>query len=770
MSVTEGRGAIARPRSVASARPGFTQVAAVSASPANTNQAPGSAIPGVGWIFRDIAAGGVVAVISIAYCISFAALIFAGSLGGSFSAGLDVLLLGTGLTGIMIALGSALPRAVGGPDTPAVAVFSALAAAVAASLPSGTPADAVAASVLAAIAIATLVTGLLLLGLGLLRLGSVVRFVPFSVVAGFLAASGCLLVGGAFRVATGHRLGLAQLAETLSAATPEAGKVAFAVCFAIAIFAVRRRYRHFIVLPAAVLGASVVAHLLAAIGRLDAAAGWFLHVPRAAGVVPPVPAPDRLLAVLPMLGDHVGEIAAVAVVTAMAIILNTSGLEAVWKTNSDLDREFRVTGMANLFAGLAGGIAGNLSLNRSMLNGECGATGRLSAVIPGVACLTFLFVSRDFLALVPTPVIAGLLLFLGTSIVINSVSWATLRRDWPELLLILLIAGLILAFGYLEGLLVGVVGACLLFAYTYSRISIIKHEFTRKDRSSNVERSIEHATFLSENGRLIRVTSLQGYLFFATSSRLVEYLRRRFQARDGTPIAYMIIGFRLVSGIDISAVLSLVKLRNECEKRGVRLIFYGLSHGVAEMLYASKQRLIDGETVRQFGSLHEALEWAEDDLLRRRGAHLIREEGFEQWLGAQVRAPAVAHQLVPFFERHRFDRGEYLVRQGEPSDSIDLVITGRVGIVLERPEGAPIRLRSMLGHTVLGEMGFYRSTPRTASVVAEDTTTIYRLDRGAFDRMAAENPAAAESFHRFIIRVLADRLSFANSEIAILDL
>ena len=46
-------------------------------------------------------------------------------------------------------------------------------------------------------AIATTVTGLLLLVLGLLRLGSVVRFIPFSVVAGFLAASGSLLVGGA---------------------------------------------------------------------------------------------------------------------------------------------------------------------------------------------------------------------------------------------------------------------------------------------------------------------------------------------------------------------------------------------------------------------------------------------------------------------------------------------------------------------------------------------------------------------------------------------
>lgn len=767
------RGALAEPEGVSGGEGGRAPADAVSPAFSRADDAFGPATraaTGASWILRDLAAGTVVAAISIAYCISFAALIFAGRLGGGYSAGLDALLLGTGLIGIVIALGSALPRSVGGPDTPAVAVFSALAAAVAASMPANASSADATAAVLAAIAIATLATGLLLLGLGLLRLGSVVRFVPFSVVAGFLAASGALLVAGAYRVATGQKLSLAHLQAAIASGAPEAGKLGFAILLALLIYVVRRRYRHFIVLPAAVLCASVAAHVLNGLGLFGAGEGWFLHVPPSAGVTPPALAPGRLVAALPSLVDHVGEIVAVAVVTAMAIILNTSGLEAVWKTNSDLDREFRITGLSNLVAGLAGGIAGNLSLNRSMLNGECGATGRLSAVVPGIACLALLFTGRDFLALVPTPVIAGLLLFLGTSIVVNSVSWATLRRDWPELLLIILIAGLILAFGYLEGLLVGVVGACLLFAYTYSRVDIIKHEFTRKDRSSNVERSIEHATFLAQNGRLIRVTSLQGYLFFATSSRLVEYLRRRFQARDGTSIAYMIIGFRLVSGIDISAVLSLVKLRNECEKRGVRLAFCGLSPAVAEMLYASKQRLIDGETVRQFGTLHEALEWAEDDLLRRRGAHLMRAPAFEAWLGQQVRAPGLAAELVPFFDRLDFEPGTHLVRQGEASDCIDLVVSGRVSVMLERPEGPPIRLRSMLGHTVLGEMGFYRSTPRTASIVADDATVIYRLERNAFDRMAAENPRAAEAFHRFIIRVLADRLTFANSEIAILDL
>jgi SulP family sulfate permease len=74
----------------------------------------------------------------------------------------------------------------------------------------------------------------------------------------------------------------------------------------------------------------------------------------------------------------------------------------------------------------------------------------------------------------------------------------------------------------------------------------------------------------------------------------------------------------------------------------------------------------------------------------------------------------------------------------------------------------------MIGHTVVGEMGFYRGVPRTASVVAEGPTVIYRLTREAFDRMQAENPTAAAAFHKLIIRLLSDRLEFANREISAL--
>jgi sulfate permease, SulP family len=74
----------------------------------------------------------------------------------------------------------------------------------------------------------------------------------------------------------------------------------------------------------------------------------------------------------------------------------------------------------------------------------------------------------------------------------------------------------------------------------------------------------------------------------------------------------------------------------------------------------------------------------------------------------------------------------------------------------------------MIGHTVVGEMGFYRGVPRTAHVVAEAPTVVYRLTREAFDRMQEQDPPAAAGFHKLIIRLLSDRLEFANREISAL--
>ena len=57
---------------------------------------------------------------------------------------------------------------------------------------------------------------------------------------------------------------------------------------------------------------------------------------------------------------------------------------------------------------------------------------------------------------------------------------------------------------------------------------------------------------------------------------------------------------------------------------------------------------------------------------------------------------------------------------------------------------------------------------RTANVIAEGPTVVYRLRQSAFDKMQAEDPGAAAALHKMIIRLLSDRLEFANREISAL--
>jgi len=721
-------------------------------------------------VLRDLLSGSVVSAISLAYCASFAAFIFAGPLAAGFAPGLNAILLGAGVSSVAVALGASLRRVVAGPDTPVVAVFGALALSIAAALPADAAPDAVAAAALAAIAVATALTGLLLFAIGAARIGSAFRFVPYSVIAGFLVASGCLLIAGGFRVATGARMNLMEIEPLVDAASLHAAQLAFAAGFVAAVMLIRRRLRQFYVLPLAFFCLIALAYAYLALRPAADAAGWFLDAgarsPDDVGVGLHAFGGMRLADALPYVLGRFGEIAAVAVITAMAVVLNTSGLEAVWKTNADLDRDFRVNGLANILSGALGGIAGNISLNRSLLNRECGAAGRLSGVVPGAVCFATLLFGPGVLTTIPTPALAGLLFFLGVSILVNSLSWGSLKRNWPEFLLTWLIAALILTTGYLEGLAGGLVGAALLFAYTYSRVSVVRRAFSRRDRSSAVDRAPEHARLLADEGGRIRGFDLHGYLFFATSSRLVEDLKRRFQEPTDAPIASLILDFRLVSGVDVTTAFSFAKLRNACEERGATLLLSGMQPAVAEALAASRHGVVDGRVARRFDTLDGALEWAEEDLLRSHADVAGADEGFERWLARQFGDDEIVGAVMDYLERLTFAAGDRMVEQGAPPDSVDLIAAGRVAVFLERPGAPPLRLRSMASHAVIGEMGFYRGHPRAAAVVAAAETVTLRMRRDAYDRMAREHPAAAAAFDRFIIRTLADRLTYANAEIA----
>ena len=247
----------------------------------------------------------------------------------------------------------------------------------------------------------------------------------------------------------------------------------------------------------------------------------------------------------------------------------------------------------------------------------------------------------------------------------------------------------------------------------------------------------------------------------------LERIKRAIEVQRDKPVGYVVLDFSSVPGLDTSAVLSLVKLRNYCEEHGVTLGFSGLS----ESMRVSFERADFFGITRAhqvFGSRNEAIEWCEDMLLMHHEVGAASTHSFESWLESELGSKVDFARIAPYLERQELSNGEFLFQQGEPSDSVVLQASGCVAIMIIDELGRPIRLRRMIGHTVVGEMGFYRGMPRTASVVAEGPTVIYRLTQAAFDKMQDEDPTAAAALHKLIIRLLSDRLEFANREISAL--
>ena len=718
---------------------------------------------------RDALAGVISAVVQVAYCISFAALIFQGSLAAGFSLGLGALIMGTAVTGVVVALTSTLSPANAGPDSPAVAVMSVLAGSIAATLTAKGASDhAIIINVLVALSVSTLFTGILLYGIGALKLGQWLRFVPYPVIGGFLAASGLLLITGGMEVVTQTNLTLSPSSWQILYSSVYAPQIIIGMLFAIAIPLAGRWVPSFLALPLAFVAFLLVLDLglFGFVPDESMRGAWFLPKLGELSLWWPIAAVWRHEVDWGAIAQSGAEIGAVCGVMAIALLLDVSSLEVARQKSADLDKEFRTNGLANLLASVAGGFAGSLSMNGCLLLDESGATTRWAGAIVGVACAIILFSGADIGSVVPKAMLGGMLAYLGFMILAELAS-SPAQRSWTDAALALAMMLVIVNFGYFMGVVLGVIGACLMFALSYSRIGVIRRHLTRQEFSSNVERAPEQSRLLREEGERVHVFWLSGFIFFGSSNGLFEYIRKAIDAQRDKPVGYVLLDFTAVPGLDSSALLSLIKLRNYCDEHNVALAFSGLSETMQSSFQKAKF-FVASAPHQLFGSRNEALEWCEDMLLMYHEVGAASTHSFETWLMAEFGESTDMSRITSYLERQEVAVGECLFRQGEPSDSVVLLASGCVAITIDDEQGRPIRLRRMVGYTVVGEMGFFRKVPRTATVLAEEPSVIYRLTQTSFDAMQAQDPDAAAAFHKLIIRLLADRLEFANREISAL--
>ena len=155
-------------------------------------------------------AGLIAGMITLISCVSFAALIFNGVLSPFIASGITILVSTAIVAGVVFSLWSAARPVVALPDDDTAPVLALMVTLIIAGVPEGTPPEILFVSSFGALACAALLTGIVLTALGYFRLGSLVRYLPYSVMGGYFAGAGWLLIQGALRVVSDLPLASSQ--------------------------------------------------------------------------------------------------------------------------------------------------------------------------------------------------------------------------------------------------------------------------------------------------------------------------------------------------------------------------------------------------------------------------------------------------------------------------------------------------------------------------------------------------------------------------------
>lgn len=731
---------------------------------------------------RGLVANLVVALVlgsfQVLMAISLAAMVFSGELAPFLARGIGFTLVGSTAVAVAIALFSSLPGTFGGSQNSTGAILAVIAAQIAVVAGSRTAAADTAGFVTAVVAITltSLVTGAFLLALGRFKLGNLVRFLPFPIVGGFLAGTGWLLSVAALDVMSGTE---PRLHEAWLLFAPEvAVRWLPGLVLALAMMGTVARVRHPLALPGVIAGALLLFYTAtwsAGTSLVELTeGGWLLG-----------PFPDGNLW-QPLSLAELGGVEWAAIlrqlpamltippVAAVALLLSAGGIELVKNQEASLNRELSAAGVANLLAAAGSGLVGFHQVGVTSLGAKLGVTNRNVVLLAAALLALTLFSGATGLSLLPRFLMGGMLLYIGLGFLYTWLveAWWLLPR--LEFAVVVAIVIVIASVGFLEGVALGVVAALVLFVVMYSRIDVVRHELSGVHAASRVNRSPAQREVLAGLAPRIRVLHLHGFIFFGTAEMLLRRVRERLHAVDGagdtaskdgaerasgapnSGIRFLVLDFRRVTGLDSTATHSFTKMRQIATASGVTLVLTDVPASVRDALIA--RGAVDDDSLRFMPHLDSGLEWCEDQLLKGSGVDDGRSVALEASLPVLLPDEPGWPDLLPYLERRTLNRGELLIRQGEAPDRMFFVEEGSFTAQLERPGTPPLRLETMGGGSILGELGFFLRQPRSASVVADDAGVVHCLDLDALDRMQRHDPQVALALHRLIVRSLASRV------------
>src|SRR5690606_9074750 len=194
--------------------------------------------------------------------------------------------------------------------------------------------------------------------------------------------------------------------------------------------------------------------------------------------------------------------------------------------------------------------------------------------------------AQQLLKVVPAPLLGGLLMWLGSALLIEWVVRPLRRLRRREHAIILVILGVSIVAGFPAGILTGLLAALLLFVFEYSRVDGVRFAATGRDYQSHMLPDADRA-LLERIGGGIVIIKLSGFIFFGTSDRIVQRISARVAADGAAGVCYVVMDFRRVTGVDSSTAMSFERLRRLAERRGIVIVLASVGSELAARLQAA---------------------------------------------------------------------------------------------------------------------------------------------------------------------------------------
>lgn len=717
--------------------------------------------------FANIISGSLLALVNISVAVSVAALLFAQTDPRLMVPGIAVLLMGTLVTGLGGSLFSDHKAVICSPRNGLVPVFAVMVSSIYISFDSQYS-IAAEATIIAAIMVSTVVVGLFLLLLGRLKLGNLVRYIPYPVTGGFFAGIGYIFIQGGLTVAGGEQPSFEAVSnsEFIQLVTPA---VALALCLIMG-----KMFRdNALSVPAILFAAGLIFYavlFLNEIGLDEAAANGLLPAIESTGSLIPVFNWDYVQEIRWMvIMEQADGIVVVALLCSVMLLLDVSGIELLAQKDLNPDHELQVMGYTNVVNGALGGFPGVHDVSDTALVETLGGKGRLTGFIYSTLVVAAILAGAEFMKIVPTFLLGGLLIYVGLEFLIDWVWKARDELPLSDYVVVILILIVIILSDILQGVTFGFFVAIILFVVNYSKLSVIKIETNGSDHASNVDRDLETRELLNKEGNRVLILVLQGFIFFGTADKLITSIRNRIKDPEAYKVDFLVLDFHHVSQLDTSAIITFSKLAQLSDREGFHIVISGADDGSLKQLVKHGFFTFgDQEWERVYKEqLDTAVDWCERSILADlkidTGEHKL---ALADVLGRIAYEESDVKLLSDFFVTENRKAGEYLFNEGDKGESLYFVGSGTVLVVLKALNQKERILRKYKSGAILGEMAIYTGENRTASVRIEEDAQLFRLDKENLEEMSRKFPASTAALHTYIVRVLAERLGRANRNLS----